>query len=320
MASSPKPHVRLPMSRPGTVRSGSLTPRNTSRERLLNKINSMASRPTSPERTKRTGRGRTARQTGRSADDLRGRAGNTSEEDLDGANVKLPLLEKDISITMRTRAERGYGLDPVRNRKICRDNSSLVELWSWIEHSAVMSEGGRAFVDNFDFGFMGVLPLLKGFSPHKVNSSPADRPHYNSHQRESSAASKRSRTVSQPSGPTVFEDVRSSIKRSDAARAQDMAFAKATVALNKKNGSTPFTVSSHSTGKAAQRQLALSSIGPDFASADISAVIKKYQQTNEPSKAAAWALFSGNTELAVKSLRSNKGKHTCSFTESQCYC
>jgi hypothetical protein len=168
-----------------------------------------------------------------------------------------------------------------------------------------MSEGGRAYVDNFDFGFMGVLPILKGFSSHKANSPPSSAAYH--HQKETSAASRRSRTVSQPSGPTVFDDVRSSIKRSDAVRAQDAAFAKAVTSLNKKNGSTSFTLPSHSTSKGAQRQLALSSIGPDFASADISAVIKKYEQTNEPSKAAAWALFSGNIELAVKSLRSNKG-------------
>lgn len=277
-------------SRLGTARSGSLTPRNRSRERGTVRDQNILSRVNSPPRGNHRTTERSKRN-GHETDDSR----QGSDEELERQKrSKIPLLEKDISVIMRQRAEKGYGLDPVRNRRLVKDG--LAELWSWIEHAASMSANGRAYVDQFDFEFKGVLPILRGFSPHET-AKPATAPNDQFH-------SRRSKTVSQPSGPKMFEDVKSNVKRNDAARTQDAAFARAAAALNKKNGSTPFTISS----KPAQRQLALSSIGPDFASADVASVIRRYEKINQPSKAAAWALFSGNIELAIRSLRGNKGK------------
>ena len=113
-------------------------------------------------------------------------------------------------------------------------------------------------------------------------------------------------TMQQQANPAnLAEDVKAAFKQHDVMRRQDVAYAQAASALNKKNASTPFTVGSSS--KTVQRQLALSSIGPDFASADVSAVIKRYEKQGQPTKAAAWAVFSGNIELAIRSLKNNEG-------------
>ena len=269
-------------------------------------------------------------------------AGTTEAEDeeLEALPPTIPLLEKDISVIMRSRAQDGYGLDPVKNRRLVskdKDRAGAAkgtlhpqaELWSWIEHAASLSSGGRAFIDGYDFGFRGVLAILKGFAPHasstavspsqsqdqsprirQGDSGPSsrastiiDRPGY-------SSQSKRSRTVSQPSTAAsngvgaIADDVRHVISKGDSARAMENAFARAATALNRKNGNTPFSLGSGT--KVAQRQLALASIGPDFATGDVQAVIRRYEAAGYPSKAAAWALFSGNVELAIKSLKNNK--------------
>lgn len=236
----------------------------------------------------------------------------TTDDEDDSAALstsKIPSLEKDISITMRKRAIEGYGLDPIRNRRMVKD-PGLHELWSWIDHAATISAGGRAFVNDYDFGFKGVLSILRGFPPHENASSPIPSHEasnaYNG-KRTSTISSRRNRVISQQTGPAgVVDDVRSSIKKGDANRAQEAAYARACAALNKKNGVTPFTISS----RPAQRQLALASIGPDFANGDVASVIRRYEQHNQPEKAAAWALFSGNIELAIRSLKANKGRES----------
>ena len=283
------------LGRSGPTRTGGMVSRYQPQVYRPTSTQPAHSRATSAESLPQF-QGRTEARSKEEEDEAEDMRRASDEEPQKEKRSRIPLLEKDISMIMRQRAEKHYGLDPSRNRRLVADG--VAELWSWIEHTATMATGGRAFVENFDFGFKGVLPILRGFPPHEP-ASPAPAPKDQAH-------SRRSRTVSQPSGPTVFEDVRSSsIKRSDVARAHDAAFARAAAALNKKNGSTPFTISS----KPAQRQLALSSIGPDFASADVAAVIKRYENLNQPSKAAAWALFSGKIDLAIRSLKSNKGGH-----------
>lgn len=295
--------------RPNTVRSGVHGSPDVSTDRGgLGRIYNVASGNVSPERHHHhhdhRKRVRTKKHMPR--DDYDAYKTSEDDEDVPPQTIsKIPSLEKDISITTRRRAVEGYGLDPIRNRRMVKD-PGLHELWSWIDHAATISAGGRAFVNDFDFGFRGVLSILRGFPPHESTSSPiASSSHESgSGKRSSTVTSRRNKGVSQQSGLAgIVDDVRSSIKKGDANRAQEAAYARACAAMNKKNGVTPFTISS----RPAQRQLALASIGPDFANGDVASVIRRYEQHNQPEKAAAWALFSGNIELAIRSLKANKG-------------
>lgn len=275
------------------------------KDRNLGRIHNIASGNVSPERVTEHNQRRVRTKRHTDSD-----AYKTSDEEEEVTPIivsKIPSLDKDISITMRKRAVEGYGLDPIRNRRMVKEGG-LHELWSWIDHAATTSAGGRAFVNDYDFGFKGVLAILRGFPPYESATSPLHTPDVaagpQSKKGAAAAANRRNRTVSQQTGAGgVIDDVRSSIKRGDANRAQEIAFAKACAAMNKKNGVTPFTISS----RPAQRQLALASIGPDFANGDVASVIRRYEHHNQPEKAAAWALFSGNIEMAIRSLKSNKG-------------
>ena len=326
-------------------------------ERLISTIRNLGSRQASPSRGEKSAHKSRARTRTRT----RTRSSKTGGDDTDeysyeeeeeegvtegevtegeepppvgrSLQCRMPLLEKDISVTMRKRATDGYGLDPVKNRRLTRESSKsgvggnaagAEQLWSWVEHAATMSSGGRAFVDGFDFGFRGVLPILKGFSAYNAQHSSssaslhpttsgggqAGKSYGNNN--NNTFHSKRSRTVSQPttsgtgSGSGVLEDVKHSLSKGESVRALEAAFTRACVSMNKKNGSASFPSISGS-AKPSQRQLALTSLGPDFASGDVAAVIRRYESHGQPSKAAAWALFSGNVELAIRSLKNNRG-------------
>lgn len=306
--------------RPNTVQSRAHGSPDASNDRGLGRIYNVASGNVSPERHPHhhhhdhRKKVRTKKHAPR--DDYE--AYKTSDDDDEGAPTttsKIPSLEKDISIITRKRAVEGYGLDPIRNRRMVKD-PGLHELWNWIDHAATISAGGRAFVNDYDFGFKGVLSILRGFPPHENVSSPIPSASHESGtgKRGSAITSRRNKGLSQQSGLAgIVDDVRSSIKKGDANRAQEAAYAKACAAMNKKNGVTPFTISS----RPAQRQLALASIGPDFANGDVASVIKRYEQHNQPEKAAAWALFSGNIELAIRSLKANKGEFVVRSQEQE---
>lgn len=318
-----------------------------SHERLISTIRNLGSRQASPSRGEtgksrartrtrtrtRTRSTKTGNDTDASYDDDAATEGDATEGDEYSESerkrlprTRIPLLEKDISVTMRHRATEGYGLDPVKNRRLVRDNAregpsagsnaGAEQLWSWMEHAATMSSGGRAYVDGYDFGFRGVLPILRGFSAYPSHTSQSSqhastgRPATSGSQ--SAFHSRRSRTVSQPktggSSGAIVEDVKHSIHKGDSLRAQEAAYSRACASMNRKNGSAAFPTISGASGRPAQRQLALSCIGPDFASGDVAAVIRRYESNGKASKAAAWALFSGNIELAIKSLKNNKGE------------
>lgn len=294
--------------RPSSLRSGV---RGAPDGHTIGKIYNVASGNVSPERHvhhhhQESSRRRVKTKRHTEKDDYDAYKTTDDEEENGPVSIsKIPSLEKDISIVMRKRAIEGYGLDPIRNRRMVKD-SGLTELWSWIDHAATISAGGRAYVNDYDFGFKGVLSILRGFQPHESAASPVPSNDPASGGKRSSAiSSRRNRAISQQTGPAgVVDDVRSSIKKGDANRAQEAAYARACAAMNKKNGVTPFTISS----RPAQRQLALANIGPDFANGDVASVIRRYEQHNQPEKAAAWALFSGNIELAIRSLKGNKGQ------------
>lgn len=302
------PSSSLDRGRPRSIRSGV---HGSTDGPSIGKIYNVASGNVSPERHVHhhhhdTSRRKTKAKRRSERDDYEAYKTTDDEEDAGPVSTsKIPSLEKDISITMRKRAIEGYGLDPIRNRRMVKD-TGLTELWSWIEHASTISAGGRAYVNDYDFGFKGVLSILKGFPPHETASSPVPANEAAPGTKRSSAiSSRRNRAISSQIGPAgVVDDVRSSIKKGDANRAQEAAYARACAAMNKKNGVTPFTISS----RPAQRQLALASIGPDFANGDVASVIRRYEQHNQPEKAAAWALFSGNIELAIRSLKNNKGR------------
>lgn len=143
---------------------------------IPSRIYNLASGQTTPVRSrslnKRTTKGGAGgsrrRKQAEGTDDGTKTARATSDEELQEQS-RLPLLEKDISVVMRDRAEKGYGLDvsvsrysrrlvwgwrgclgscmlihpvrdqrvqPSRNKRLIKE--SALELWSWIDRECAM--------------------------------------------------------------------------------------------------------------------------------------------------------------------------------------
>ncbi|KAH9932531.1 uncharacterized protein B0H18DRAFT_1083268 [Fomitopsis serialis] len=77
------------------------------------------------------------------------------------------LVEEDISMLMRQRVVRGYGLASLwHNAMIARDTSSdpaLIELWRWLHHSQYLLSKPAPRVEGFNFSCQGLLGIWEGF-------------------------------------------------------------------------------------------------------------------------------------------------------------
>ncbi|EJD02917.1 WD40 repeat-like protein [Fomitiporia mediterranea MF3/22] len=81
--------------------------------------------------------------------------------------VAPSAIESDISMLMRARVLQGYGLfNPQHNAKCTSSqfgaDSSLSEVWAWLNHSRNLLMSGTSKIHGIDFSFQGILGIWEG--------------------------------------------------------------------------------------------------------------------------------------------------------------
>ncbi|KAI0355754.1 hypothetical protein OH77DRAFT_1402535 [Trametes cingulata] len=230
------------------------------------------------------------------------------------------VVETDISMVMRQRAIRGYGLDnPKRNSDIVRETSSdgsvLSELWLWIHHAQHLLSIPSPIIEGYDFAYQGVLGIWEGFRPtrrHPPSSQPTPRMparsasaffdgpgaspllaplsldvHHRSHSRHSGG-----RKRSRPPPSALPED-----------------FVAAIEELNARSGNSESVAAwrpSVHTARLAQRRFALQLCERSLAQDDLARSIKRWEKENKHTQAACWLVFTEQNKEAVDMLMRSK--------------
>ncbi|GAA94126.1 uncharacterized protein L969DRAFT_93509 [Mixia osmundae IAM 14324] len=197
-------------------------------------------------------------------------------------------LDLDISSVMRRRAIAGYG---VTNQSMASDTEpDLADMWSWLNHVDRLATTTTTRVRSIEFDYQGILSIVRGIAQGAQIASTPER---------ASPQGRRSE-----SAISVLDDVSRSLRKGEQARAKDAVFAEAVKDYNKLNNVPAFAPAA--TSRPAQRRLALHMLGADYALDSFEDATKRYEKAGQLEKAAAWTLFSGNTEQAVKILQRSK--------------
>lgn len=72
------------------------------------------------------------------------------------------VLLNDICVVMRTRVQKGYGMDPVRNLDLVKDIEYLREMWAWLADAVYRADNGGMTAHYLDFNYVGVKQILNG--------------------------------------------------------------------------------------------------------------------------------------------------------------
>ncbi|KAI0305481.1 hypothetical protein B0F90DRAFT_1808734 [Multifurca ochricompacta] len=213
------------------------------------------------------------------------------------------LVDEDISMSMRRRVIKGYGLShPAHNVAILKEvkeeqkGKALVEMWS------CSPTAGRACSSSngYNFANQGIRGIWEGFPSSIPDAALSSSP--------------------PPPGPLldplVVEGVHS-ISRSQSHRGRHRAevpsqFTAALLLLSAHNQADAAVLESAdwkptiSTAKLIQRRFALQLCGWSLRSEDISAVINKWEKDGRQSQAACWLVFLGRHGKAIDVLMRSK--------------
>ncbi|KAI8990275.1 hypothetical protein BDB01DRAFT_841998 [Pilobolus umbonatus] len=183
-------------------------------------------------------------------------------------------LSSDISVIMRKRVIAGYSMDCEKNISLVGNDRNLKELWSWMQRAEMIAPR-LSKVNNADYSFHGVYGIWMG-SQSRNKSSPANTPRSNQ-------------------SPKMM-------RQSPGLRPK----AKEDAAVTDESIETADILPMVNTTKAAQRNLALSACGFAFDIKGFEVELTKLESREEYDKSAAWALFHGAPDRAIKALSTAK--------------
>ncbi|KAL5528601.1 hypothetical protein ACEPAF_7737 [Sanghuangporus sanghuang] len=220
------------------------------------------------------------------------------------------IIETDISMVMRSRVLRGYGLFSPQNNVECVSSeigidSNLSELWSWLNHSKYLLAFGSSKIHGFDFSYQGILGIWNGLevtaSQEVVSilegldlASPS----------ESSSSTLVGMGPISDAGPSLRSHFSSRRNR----KAGDGFHGNYSAALNMLNSRSHLDKSMWKptihTDKTQQRRLALAlcdwKIGEDE--------ILRWEKEDKHSQAACWLLFTNQGARAIEVLMKSKNE------------
>ncbi|KAK7693790.1 hypothetical protein QCA50_003362 [Cerrena zonata] len=225
-------------------------------------------------------------------------------------------IEEDISMTMRRRVIRGYGLvNASHNATVAHettiDDSTLSELWSWINYSQQLLSVPTSIVEGYNFSYHGIWGIWDGFRPVQPQYSANPTPRISS------------RGLLLDTAPTSiysqhFDPPRYQSKSRPNGRGRSLPppdhvhdeFLNATAIVNARrdSGSSSWQPTVF-TNKLAQRQLALYLCGWSLAEDDLALAIKRWEKEHKYSQAACWLVFTKQYKAAIDLLLRSRGAH-----------
>ncbi|KNZ76567.1 WD repeat-containing protein [Termitomyces sp. J132] len=211
-----------------------------------------------------------------------------------GTTGVTQIVEDDISMVMKRRAMRGYGLfDPRKNLDIVQicdpphhaRSQILAQLWAWISHSYEYLCIPKPILHGFDFSYQGLLGIWEGITPLPVTQGP--------------------NLVS----TNNYYDLSEHWESHPPVDKQYGNFSAALTALVERRD-RPWKPPV-ATSKALHRQVALQLIGWTFREDDFTKVLQKWETQGELSKVACWLVFTKQHAKAISLLMKSSDESHC---------
>ncbi|KAI6037567.1 hypothetical protein EDC04DRAFT_2702091 [Pisolithus marmoratus] len=220
------------------------------------------------------------------------------------------VVEDDVSMAMRTRAIRGYGVsNAVYNAKLTRTDpfgrNGLSELWAWILHSRGLLCFPTSRIHGYDFSNQGLQGIWDGFpAPPRAaaarNKSTISLPaELHSTSFETTAADTNSSGTPSPTDFPGLLGVSSQTTEDVFYGDFDGAVG---LLLSRQNPARLPLSPSLRTKKTKRRQFALQLCGWSLADEDLSSVIQKWEREGQFTRAACWLVFTKQYTKALEVL------------------
>ncbi|KAG8729837.1 hypothetical protein FRC12_020678, partial [Ceratobasidium sp. 428] len=245
-----------------------------------------------------------------------------------GSKAEIAMRD-DISMVMRRRVMKGYGLKNfARNADIIAETQpsmvNLADAWRWLDVSRdILTVGASSRINGIEFSFQGVLGIWDGFPPFNPPPAPVQTQH--SHISDSPTYSPLLSVASPQVGISRPPSQRGG-KRGDRHKSpQRDGYDAAVSVLNMRRDSVAdsggdngasFAVSGSELrdggqkrrfGRLGRRRLALALCGWDISNTELRNEITRWLREGKYTKAACWAIFLNDFQLATESLMHSSG-------------
>lgn len=222
-------------------------------------------------------------------------------------------VEDDISMIMRRRTIRGYGLENAKhNAQVVQEDPcsdrTLSELWDWIHHSRELVCSPTSKVHGFEFSNQGLFGLWEGFAllplvpePSASSSSVLDG------LLTIPQISPGDSSLSPLSTPAVLDPLTRMRQPPDDLAYGDFTAAVAALCARRTSGSgRPWKPPIRNTEKLEQRRFALHLCGWSIGEEEMNHEIRTWEKEGQQSKAACWLVFMRQYQKALELLMRSK--------------
>ncbi|KAG2154425.1 uncharacterized protein EDB93DRAFT_1223264 [Suillus bovinus] len=222
-------------------------------------------------------------------------------------------VEDDISMIMRRRTIRGYGLASAKhNAQVVQgdpcSNTMLSELWDWIHHSRELVCSPTSRLHGYEFSNQGLFGLWEGFAPlPQVSESSASSFSVLDGLLTIPQISPGDSSLSPLSTPAVLDPLARLRQPPDDLAYGDFTTAVAALCARQTSGSgRPWKPPVRSTEKLEQRQFALHLCGWGIGEEEMNREIRRWEKEGQQPRAACWLVFTRQYQKALELLMRSK--------------
>ncbi|KAG1739334.1 hypothetical protein EDB19DRAFT_1828902 [Suillus lakei] len=218
-------------------------------------------------------------------------------------------VEDDISMMMRRRTIRGYGLPNAKhNAQVVQEDpcadTMLSELWAWIHHSRELVCSPTSRLHGYEFSNQGLSGLWEGFAPlPQVPESSASSFSVLDGLLTIPQISPGDSSLSPLSTPAVLDPLTRMRQQPDDLAYGDFTAAVAALCARRTSGSErPWRPPVRNTEKLEQRQFALHLCGWGVGEEEMNHGIRRWEKEGQQSRAACWLVFTRQYHKALELL------------------
>ncbi|KAI0949126.1 hypothetical protein AcW1_008824 [Taiwanofungus camphoratus] len=247
------------------------------------------------------------------SEDGRPKGRRRSQHTKDGSLAKkLPaetgvqhLVEEDISMKMRQRVIKGYGLlNPLHNSIVIKDTScedcALAELWRWLHNAQQVLSVPTPRLEGYNFAYQGLFGIWEGLRSSQSQASSSGHPTPRMPQRTTLLDIPGSTMPALDTGMGAHSKHGSQRRSHPPNTALPEDYLAAVNTLNDRSSSQQHVWRpAVATAKLAQRRLALQLCGWSLGEDDLAHMIKRWEKEKKHSQAACWLVFTGQYKRAV---------------------